>query len=300
MWKYKTQSLTGIFGLAFGLACFVPALYWLRYETSYDSFYPDAAHIYRIYAVEKQSGKVNERAPGILEKKLHEHFPALEASTAFFVDPDNYSAEGTPHIRLRTLYTDSAFFRIFPQVVVCGDARQPLQIMNNIVLTETVAKRLFGDVEKAVGQQLKSKVLFFDPPYTVTAVVKDPLPNTNLSFDAILYSDLLNTYAEMPEDIQWTAFNMQMYVKFHPQTDIGEIAKQLRDITSRLDTNTGIELKMLPVSDVRHKLNTDVPFTLRKCNEIICTFQFFILLLRHEIKRIRSYKKDEGFHAFFK
>ena len=36
MWKFKTQSLTGIFGLAFGLACFVPALYWLRYETSYD------------------------------------------------------------------------------------------------------------------------------------------------------------------------------------------------------------------------------------------------------------------------
>lgn len=26
MWKYKTQSLTGIFGLAFAIACFVPAL----------------------------------------------------------------------------------------------------------------------------------------------------------------------------------------------------------------------------------------------------------------------------------
>ena len=71
--KYKTQSLTGIFGLAFGLACFVPALYWMRYETSYDSFYPDAAHIYRIYSVEKQTGKVNEWVPGILERKLHEH-----------------------------------------------------------------------------------------------------------------------------------------------------------------------------------------------------------------------------------
>ena len=49
MWKYKTQSLTGIFGLAFGLACFVPALYWLHYETSYDSFYPEAEDIYRVY-----------------------------------------------------------------------------------------------------------------------------------------------------------------------------------------------------------------------------------------------------------
>lgn len=31
MWKYKAQSLTGIFGLAFALACFIPALYWMRY-----------------------------------------------------------------------------------------------------------------------------------------------------------------------------------------------------------------------------------------------------------------------------
>ena len=70
MWKYKTQSLSGIFGLAFGLTCFVPAVYWMRYEMSYDSFYPDAEHIYRVYAVEKQSGKVNEGVSRIFEKKL--------------------------------------------------------------------------------------------------------------------------------------------------------------------------------------------------------------------------------------
>ena len=188
IWKHKTQSLIGIFGLAFGLACFVPALYWLRYETSYDSFYPDAEHIYRIYSVEKQSGKVNEQVPGILERKLHEHFSATETSTAFFLETNNCSAEGMPHIRLRTLNTDNTFFRVFPQSFVSGDARQPLQTVNNIVLTETVAIRLFGDVEKAIGQQLKSTFYFSEPPYTVTAVVKDPPPNTNLPFDALLFS----------------------------------------------------------------------------------------------------------------
>ena len=33
IWKYKVQSFIAIFGLAFGLTCFVPALFWLRYET---------------------------------------------------------------------------------------------------------------------------------------------------------------------------------------------------------------------------------------------------------------------------
>ena len=105
MWKYRTQSLIGIFGLAFGLACFVPALYWLRYETSYDSFYPDAKRIYRIYTVDKQLGVVNELVPPILERKLHEQYASTEISTVFFSDFNNCSAEGAPHIRLRTLNT---------------------------------------------------------------------------------------------------------------------------------------------------------------------------------------------------
>ena len=156
--KYKTQLLIGIFGLAFGIACFVPALYWMRYETTYDSFYPNAENIYRIYAVEKQSGNVIEQVPGILKSKLHELFPATEAAVGFIIEPDNYSTGETSYIKLRTLLTDSAFFRVFPQSVVSGNTRQPLQVLHNIVLTETVAIRLFGDVEKAVGQQIKSIV----------------------------------------------------------------------------------------------------------------------------------------------
>ncbi|MDR0845351.1 MAG: ABC transporter permease [Tannerella sp.] len=262
MWKYKTQSLTGIFGLAFGLACFVPALYWMRYETSYDSSYPDAEHIYRIYAVDKQSGKVNELVPSIVEKKLHDQFPGTEASTLFFTEFNNCKTESTSHIRLRTLNSDSTFFRVFPQEFVCGDARQPLPTMYDIVLTESAAIRLFGDVEKAVGQQLQSTFYFFGPPYTVTAVVKDPPSNTNLPFDAILFHDLLPGIATIPEELQWVQFTAQLYVKLNPHTDVGYLAEQLRDFPTRLDANPTIELRIAPVSDVRHRLNADTPFTL--------------------------------------
>ena len=155
MWKFKTQSLTGIFGLAFGLACFVPALYWLRYETSYDGFYPDADRIYRVYSFDKQAGKTNDMVSGILDRKLHDRFPAMQTSTVFFIDQNDCKTEGTPYVRLFTLFTDSAFLDVFPQTIVSGDAWHPLQVANNMILTETVAVRLFGDVEKAVGQSVK-------------------------------------------------------------------------------------------------------------------------------------------------
>ena len=47
--KYKTQSAISVLGLAVGLAFFTFGIHWLKYETSYDSFYPDANRSYLIY-----------------------------------------------------------------------------------------------------------------------------------------------------------------------------------------------------------------------------------------------------------
>ena len=152
MWKYRTQSLTGIFGLAFGLACFVPALYWMYYETSYDSSYPEAENIYRIYGVDKQSGNVNKSLSKVYEKTLCEQFPAVEASAVCITgQEENCRTDNIPYVRLSMLYAENAFFDVFPQKFICGDAERPLQVIDNIVLTETMATRLFGDPEKAIG-----------------------------------------------------------------------------------------------------------------------------------------------------
>ncbi|MDR1356121.1 MAG: ABC transporter permease [Tannerellaceae bacterium] len=259
MRKHSRRSLTAVFGLAFGIACFVPALYWVRYETSYDSFYPGAALIYRIYAVDKLSGKVNELAPGILERKMHEHIPGTETSAVFFAESNNCSTDALPHIRLQTINTgNNSFFRVFEQEFISGDAGRPLQVAGDIVLTESAAARMFGDAVKAVGQPVQSTLYFFNPPYTVTAVVKDPPPNTNLPFDAILFNDIFQGIASLPEEMQWGQFNAQMYVRLHPGSDAGELAGLLRDFTSRIGAGDRIGIGMEPLSDVRHSLTPGV------------------------------------------
>ncbi|MDL2255761.1 ABC transporter permease [Parabacteroides sp. OttesenSCG-928-K15] len=258
IWKYKTQSLTGIFGLAFALACFVPALYWMRYETSYDSFYPDAEQLYRVYAVDTQSGKVNELVPAILAKKLHEELPAVEAATSFTSEPNNCKTKDVPHIQLKTLNTDSTFFEVFPQEFLSGDIYKPFRWSLDIVITESTAIGLFGDVEKAIGQEIQSTFYFFHPPYTVTAVVKDPPANTNLPFDALLCFDI--GYSSLPETMQWMEYSSHIYIKLNPYTDINQLA--LGDFIVRYSTNGNVEVRVTPISNARHQLNADVPFTL--------------------------------------
>ncbi len=295
MWKYKTQSLTGIFGLAFGLACFVPALYWFRYETSYDNFYeqsddyfqqksedyfyPDADKIYRVYSVDKQSGKVNELVSGILERKLREQFPTMQSSTVFFTVQDRCSSSETSNMQLHTVFADSTFLDVFPQIIISGDTQNPLQVLNNIILTESAAIGLFGDVEKAIGQTIKSTLYSKFPPYTVTAVMKDPPPNTNISFNAILCHEQLTlqkSFAERTVEQIWTLANLSMYVKLPSGTNVSELVKELNNFASGLDSKAPMELQMMRISNIRHHLNADVPFTL---NFIHVLFACGLLLL---------------------
>ena len=72
IWKYKVSASISILGLAFALVCFVPILYWMDHETTYDSFYKDSESIYRVYSAEKQSGKVT-----LTERKFSSFPPRL-------------------------------------------------------------------------------------------------------------------------------------------------------------------------------------------------------------------------------
>ncbi|MCD8173221.1 MAG: ABC transporter permease [Alistipes sp.] len=261
MRKYRTQSFTAIFGLAFGITCFVLGLSWILYETSFDGFYPDSGNIYRVYSTEKQSGKANTHVPGILQQAMHDRIPGTENSVGLIQGIDNYNAEGTEHIQLHTVFSDSSFFRVFPQTVLSGQSVKPLQSLQDIVITEKTAMRLFGDVEKAIGRPVKSSNLFFLPPYTVTSVVKDPPANSNLQFDCIVFSSIQH-YDDMPEAEQWLEANQQIYLKVNPNTDVKKITGQLYDLTTVAGVNPNLEFHLLPIKQVRYGLESFAPFSL--------------------------------------
>ena len=207
MLRNKTQSFVGIFGLAFALACLVPAVYWMRYETTFDNFYPESKQIHRVYTFDNETGQTNDLVSGILQRKLQEHSPAMQMSTVFYSEKNDCQSERLAHIQLQMIFADSSFLTVFPQTIISGQTHNPLQITNDIIISETCAKRLFGTIENSIGKQIKSTLFGWHPPYTVTAVVKDPPQNTNVSFDAILCSDdLLNqkSFIETSVSQIWT------------------------------------------------------------------------------------------------
>lgn len=261
--KNFVQSFVGVWGVVLGLLCFVPALYWLMYEVSYDCFYPDSDRIYRIYSYDKQSGKTNDLVSGILNRELHDRLPAMQHTTVFFVETNHCSTGNVPYVSLRTIFTDSTFFSVFPQVVLAGNSEQPLPVTNNMALTESMAVRLFGSVQAAIGQGVKSQDL--NESYIVTAVVKDPPVNTNVLFDALLFHsqiEMQKNFVDESGQAIWAFAMLQMYTKLPPHTEVKPLMSELQEYPSVRLANTNVELRMLPIGDVRYLLNRDTPFTL--------------------------------------
>lgn len=261
VWKYRVSAAISILGLAFALVCLVPILYWMDHELSYDSAYPGSKFIYRVYSAEKSTGKINTGASKAIQASVCQENPAIEASTLLFITPENCRTDRIPYVQVNMLYTDSTFLNVFPQEIICGD-RIPLRAINNIVLTESMATHLFGEPTEAIGKHLQTLMAPKWAPYVVTAVVKDPGKHTNLPFDAIIHHDMIDGLNRGSAEMQWQYFMTDCYVRLHPDTDPEAFADRIRDLPERVGVNKDLELRAMPIQDIRHHLKGDAPFTL--------------------------------------
>jgi hypothetical protein len=89
---------------------------------------------------------------------------------------------GEKHLNAQGAFADSGFLSMFSFPLLKGNARNALTGNYSIVLTEQLAKKLFGD-ENAVG-----KIVRIDSTdnFTVTAILKDLPGNTQFDFEYLL------------------------------------------------------------------------------------------------------------------
>ncbi len=178
LWKYKTQSLVNIFGLAFGFTCFVFGIFWIKYETSYNSFFPGAN---RMYILAEKNDEFEFPVMSINNLSSVEQVPEFEKFT--WQAPNvgsNYSYND------RTFYAWSSdvspdFFDFFVWDFIEGDVTSFSQTPGSIVITQRLARKYFGD-EPAVGKALDDN----GKPVTITGVIKDWPANCTFDFDIMV------------------------------------------------------------------------------------------------------------------
>ncbi len=235
--KNKLYSSINIFGLAIGLAsCLLIGVYILH-ELSYDKFNVNAARIVRATMEFRQAGTVNKVAttgtkPG---PQFTRSFPAIENYVRTFISHNVIKSSNKTFDEPRILYADPAFFKIFSFKMIEGNASTALNAPDKIVITESMAKKYFGN-DDAVGKTLTSG----GKDLRVSAVCEDAPQNSQIKFDFVTqFSNLGN---QVKEEQWWTA-NWITYFLLHSQKDIAPLQKQISNYMQRAEVRKEARLE---------------------------------------------------------
>ena len=239
LWGHKVFPLINIMGLAVGMtACFLIYLY-VHFETSYDAFNKKAGRIYRIVTDIKTPSDMlhwsSTSAPMAIN--MQKDFPEVESAVringqSFLVKKGNDKFQEN-----NTIMADSTLFKIFDFPLVYGDKNTALKEPMSVVLSQTTAKKYFGNVNP-VGQ---SVLLTGDAiNATITGVTKDIPENSQIKADMIVSMSSQKQIYKQSIDSEWAAFNLVSYLLLKPNTNPKNLAAKF---PAFLDLHTGKKLK---------------------------------------------------------
>src|SRR3954470_19810724 len=173
--KNKTFSLINIAGLAIGMAACLLILQYVSFELSYDRFNTNAEDIYRITNDRYQEGKLVQHGTitySAIGEALKDDFPEVTDNTRVEPFSEQVLSNGDKKIGdVNALAVDNSFLSMFSYPFIVGDSKNGLKQINTIILTETLARKLFdlkeNDFSKIIG---KTIVITRDKqPYKITA-----------------------------------------------------------------------------------------------------------------------------------
>jgi len=183
--KNKLYSSLIISGFSIGFtACILIALFY-NAEHNVNSGFAKHENIYRLYDAGKNKISLDYELFPVFSEKYPEIENAcpVEYSSNYHItikDVETKKHTGIDHI----ISTTNSFFDVFSVEVVAGSTAKPFNALNSMVITESVAKRLYGD-ENPVGRQIEEE--FFSG--TISAVIKDLPENSTFKAELILNSE---------------------------------------------------------------------------------------------------------------
>ena len=222
--KRKWYSLINLFSLTIGFTVFILITIFVRHEASYDRFHRDSSRIYRLEEKLTNNGIKEHWAAtnGYIVNEIINEFP--EVTDGLRIIKSIWSViietEFGKFPEDKFAFVDSTFFDFFDLKLISGDPRTVLSKTNSVILTESTAKKYFGDVSP-IG-----KVILYDGgyPFEVTGIIEDIPENSHFHFDLFFPIDcMLRGFDE-------TAYGDNVfysYIKIQNEDNINQFVSKL-------------------------------------------------------------------------
>lgn len=246
--KSKGFSFINIFGLSLGVAMTLLLGKLIQQELSYDQFYEAKDRIYRVYQQSVINGRERTSITnsGMLAPTLKDGFPEVEVSgnghrvgSAVVEMGDNKFIENSFY------YADNGFLEIFELNFLSGNRADALSNPDNIVISESLASQLFGEINGAVGKTIRVN----NSDLMITGVYEDMRKNMHMVQKKAFLSNKAMT------EFSWNRVGHLVYIKVREGTDLeafqSRFPQLVRDnILPILPEDSEVQLKLIPVTDI--------------------------------------------------
>jgi len=228
--KNRLYSVINISGLAIGILCSILITLWVTDELSYDMFIPKKNELHQVW--------VNASFDGSITSWSSVPLPTYEAMKDADARIVNSVVTGWGGKRLLTVddtriitrgyYVSEEFLEMFEYPLVQGQSSSVLDDPSSILLSESMAKTLFGE-QDPMGQIVKvddSSVL------KVTGIFKDVPSNSSFEFEYLIpwkHREAVNEWVRNNKD-NWGNYSFQIFVELHPTADAKEVESNIKDM----------------------------------------------------------------------
>ena len=276
--KGNIFSLVNIVGLGVSICAFLLIIEYVYVERSYDNFHKNGDRIYRVQ-YEKLSADDHNKSAGLAAgagPDLKMTYPEIEHfvrlwNTRHLVNLLRVNENA--HISEKLHYAENGFFNLFDFEFLYGDGAKSLLETNSIVITETLARNLFGRSD-VMGEIIAFSNGMSEGPMQVTGVLKDLPNNTHFDFEALLsYETLIESSGGTAANTyNWNAFPTYLLLK--EGINVEELEAKLPGFVEQHYTDLiaqGIEVNYLlrPLEDIHLHSNVRMELGVNGDHQIV-------------------------------
>jgi putative ABC transport system permease protein len=183
--KYKLFTSVNLAGLIIGIVAACLILIYITYELSFDRHNKNAKNIYRVYSTFTHDGVDGNwmTTPTPLASFLQDKLPEINNTVRIArVGKGLLSSGAENFFEENIIIADPSIFDVFTIPLISGDQRNALSQPNSIVISESVAKKYFGN-QDPVGETVRHNRTL---DLTITGIMKDIPLNSHLQFNMII------------------------------------------------------------------------------------------------------------------
>ena len=229
--RNKSFSLLNILGLSIGLAVTALILLWVHNELEFNQFHEKKDRIYQVYNKYEVEGEIWtwNSTPKIMARTIKKDYPEVEEVSRYFYENIFLFSQGDKNIKANGTLVDPSFLKIFSFPLLEGDVETVLEDVNSLVVTETFAKKMFGDAP-AVGQIVK---MDNQDSFKITGVLQDIPSNSDFNFEYLIPWAYLKQRGW--DDENWNNNSVATYVLLKEGTNYAAFSEKIESLRKSYD-----------------------------------------------------------------